>query len=95
MLEEYKENISIFTKQIEDKKNVIHQLEQTKQVNESLTQDEQKTLEKRLFNLKQKLENEREKLKSIDKILSTKTAAQSSDTNNQNGSAIKLSAFDG
>lgn len=94
MLEEYKENIIIFTKQIEYKKNVIHQLEQTKQVNESLTQDEQKTLENRLFNLKQKLENEREKLKSIDKILSTKTT-QSADANNQNGSASKLSAFDG
>ena len=94
MLEEYKENISIFTKQIEDKKNIIHQLEQTKQVNESLTQDEQKTLEKRLFNLKQKLENEREKLKSIDKILSNKTA-QSADANNQNGSASKLNAFEG
>lgn len=69
LLEEYKENINTFTIQIADKKNVIQQLEQTKQVNENLTQDEQKSLENRLFNLKQKLENEREKLKSIDKIL--------------------------
>lgn len=72
--EEYKENISIFTQQIEEKKNVIQELEQTKQVNETSTQDEQKCLEKRLFNLKQKLENEREKLKNIDKILSAKVA---------------------
>lgn len=93
LLEEYKENISIFSKQIEQKKNVIQELEQTKQVNESLTQDEQKTLEKRLFNLKQKLENEREKLKSIDKILSAKTSP-TGDEINQNDSERKLSAFE-
>lgn len=92
MLEDYKENICIFTKQIEDKKNIIQQLEQTKQVNESLTQDEQKSLESRLFNLKQKLENEREKLKSIDKMLSTKSAPE----NNQSDSGAKFndSSFD-
>lgn len=39
--------------------------------------------------MKQKLENEREKLKSIDKILSSKTVEE----NNQNGSASKVSAF--
>lgn len=92
LLEEYKENISIFTKQIEEKKNVIQELEEATQVNENLTQDEQKSLEKRLFNLKQKLENEREKLKSIDEILSTKSV----DATNQNGSAtaVKSSAFE-
>lgn len=58
-----------------------------------MTQDEQKTLEKRLFNLKQKLENEREKLKSIDKILSAQTTPNA-DESNQNDSASKLSAFD-
>lgn len=87
--EEYKDNISIFTQQIEEKKNVIQELEQTKQVNETCTQDEQKGLENRLFNLKQKLENEREKLKNIDKILSTKVT-KSADI--QNGSP-KLSAL--
>lgn len=92
LLEEYKENISIFTKEVEDKKSIIQQLEQVKQVNESLTQDEQKTLEKRLFNLTQKLENEREKLKSIDKILSAKTTPSGDE--NQNDSASKISAFD-
>lgn len=93
LLEEYKDNINIFTKQIADKKTIIQQLEQTKKVNDSLTQDEQKTLEKRLFNLKQKLENEREKLKSIDKILSAKPAP-SAESSNQNGTTSKLSAFE-
>lgn len=92
MLEEYKENISIFTKEVEAKKSIIQQLEQVNQVNESLTQDEQKTLEKRLFNLKQKLENEREKLKSIDKILSAKTTPSGDES--QNDSASKISAFE-
>lgn len=87
--EDYKENISIFTQQIEEKKSVIQELEQTKQVNETSTQDEQKCLENRLFNLKQKLENEREKLKNIDKMLSTKVA-KSAEV--QNGSP-KLSAL--
>jgi hypothetical protein len=93
LLEEYKDNINVFSKQIEDKKSVIQQLEQTKKANESLTQDEQKTLEKRLFNLKQKLENEREKLKNIDMILSTK-APKSAEEPNQNDSASKLSAYE-
>lgn len=57
-----------------------------------MTQDEQKALEKRLFNLKQKLENERERLKSIDKILSAKTSPI--EISNQNASASKFSAFD-
>jgi hypothetical protein len=82
----------VFTRQIDEKKNIIQQLEQTKQVNESLTQDEQKSLEKRLFNLKQKLENEREKLKNIDKILTAKTSPIA--INNQKASASKSSAFD-
>lgn len=86
-MEEYKENINTFSMQIEDKKGIIQQLEHAKRTNESLTQDEQKTLEKRLFNLKQKLENEREKLKSIDQMLTTK--ARAIDDNQ-----IKLSAFE-
>ncbi|CRK88060.1 CLUMA_CG001845, isoform A [Clunio marinus] len=97
LLEEYKENINTFSQQIEDKKNVIQQLEQTKQVNENLTQDEQKTLEKRLFNLKQKLENEREKLKSIDKMLLAKKPSPNineKENNNQNDSSSSFSAFD-
>lgn len=94
LFEDYKENICIFAKQIEEKKNVIQQLEQTKQVNENLTQDEQKSLEKRLFNLKQKLENEREKLKSIDKILLTKVPKSPEESPKQNGSASRFSAFD-
>lgn len=73
LFEDYKENISMFTQQINEKKNLIHQLEQANLTNENSTQDEQKNLETRLFNLKQKLENEREKLKSIDKMLSAKT----------------------
>ena len=91
-MEEYKENISMFTKQIEDKKNYIHQLEQTSRDNESSTQNDQKTLETKLFNLKQKLENEREKLKNIDKILSMKivTEPNSIQISNKNTS----SAFD-
>lgn len=63
----------MFTQQIQEKKNLIQQLEQTSLANDNNAQDEQKNLETRLFNLKQKLENEREKLKNIDKILSTKT----------------------
>jgi hypothetical protein len=73
LIEEYKENINTFTHQIAEKKNYIQQLEQTKLVNESSTQNEQKTLEKKLFNLKQKLENEREKLKNIDKLMTQKS----------------------
>lgn len=91
LIEEYKENINTFTHQIEDKKNIIQQLEQTKQVNENSTHDEQKSLETRLFNLKQKLENEREKLKSIDQMLSSKSPPRSAEENN---SASKFSAFD-
>lgn len=72
----------MFTKQIEDKKNYIHQLEQTSRDNESSTQNDQKTLETKLFNLKQKLENEREKLKNIDKILSMKIAPVTESNNN-------------
>lgn len=72
LIEEYKDNINTFTKQIEDKRTYLHHLEQTKRENENSTQTEQKTLEKKLFNLKQKLENEREKLKNIDKLLSIK-----------------------
>lgn len=90
MLEDYKENINTFTKQINEKKTILQQLEKTKTVNENFTHDEQKTLEKRLFNLKQKLENEREKLKNIDKLLLTKTA-KSIEINN---TASKVSAFD-
>lgn len=45
-----------------------------------------------MFNLKQKLESEREKLKSIDKILSANTSPI--EINNQNASASKFSAFD-
>lgn len=56
-----------------------------------MTQDEQKTLENRLFNLKQKLENEREKLKNIDKILSANTSPI--EINNQNATTSKLSPF--
>lgn len=97
LLEEYKENINAFTQQVEDKKTIIQQLEETKQVNETVTQDEQKTLEKKLLSLKQKLENERERLKSIDMILSTK-ASPSADENNQNDSsafsALNDSSFD-
>lgn len=89
-MEEYKENIAMFTKQIEDKKNYIHQLEQTSRDNESSTQNDQKTLETKLFNLKQKLENEREKLKNIDKILSMKIAPVIESNNNSNTN----SAFD-
>lgn len=86
--EEYKEDINIFTKQIEDKKNYIHQLEQAKRENENSTQSEQKSLEKKLFNLKQKLENEREKLKNIDKLLSMK---RSSIDENQSSRTISSS----
>ncbi|XP_070499060.1 pleckstrin homology-like domain family B member 3 [Chironomus tepperi] len=94
LMEEYKENINMFTKQIEDKKNYIHQLEQTSLDNESSTQNDQKTLETKLFNLKQKLENEREKLKNIDKILSMKisSATESNDTQISNNNTN--SAFD-
>jgi hypothetical protein len=73
LFEEYKENISMFTHQINEKKNLINQLEEANLTNENTTHDEQRNLETRLFNLKQKLENEREKLKSIDKMLSAKT----------------------
>lgn len=73
LFEEYHTNIILFTQQIQEKKNIIQQLEQTNLANENNAQDEQKNLETQLFNLKQKLENEREKLKTIDKVLSTKT----------------------
>ncbi|KAG5673294.1 hypothetical protein PVAND_003354 [Polypedilum vanderplanki] len=92
LMEEYKEDINTFTQQIEDKKNYIHQLEQTKRENENSTQSEQKTLEKKLFNLKQRLENEREKLKNIDKLLSMK---RSSIEENQSSKTISnSSAYD-
>jgi sensor c-di-GMP phosphodiesterase-like protein len=74
LFEEYKENFSLFTQQINEKKNLIHQLKQANLTNENNTHDEQRNLETRLFNLKKKLENEREKLKSIDKMLSAKTS---------------------
>ncbi|KAL7018135.1 hypothetical protein ACKWTF_010649 [Chironomus riparius] len=95
LMEEYKENISMFTKQIEDKKNYIHQLEQTSRDNESSTQNDQKTLETKLFNLKQKLENEREKLKNIDKILSSKIAPVTEPNSIQISNNNTSSAFDG
>lgn len=88
LFEEYKENISMFTQQINEKKNLIHQLKQANLTNENNTHDEQRNLETRLFNLKQKLENEREKLKSIDKMLSAKTSEGS------NQSLSKTSACD-
>lgn len=98
-MEEYKENINTFTKQIGDKKNYIYQLEQTKRENENSTQNEQKSLEKKLFNLKQKLENEREKLKNIDKLLSLKSTttsyAEGSQSSRTNPISISnTSAFD-
>lgn len=91
LLEEYKENINEFTKQIDDKKNYLHQLEQTKRVNESSSQCEQKTLEKKLFNLKQKLENEREKLKTIDKLLSIKNSPIVEESQSSKSNPIPIS----
>jgi hypothetical protein len=94
LIEDYKENIHTFTHQIAEKKNYINQLEQTKLVNETSTESEQKTLETKLFNLKQKLENEREKLKTIDKLLSQ----QSIDRQSSKSNGIQIlnsSAFDG
>lgn len=93
MLEEYKENINTFTKQIEDKKNYIQQLEQTSRDNDNSTQNDQKSLEKKLFNLKQKLENEREKLKNIDKLMSMKLSSVT-ESNSIQISNNTSSAFD-
>lgn len=101
LIEEYKENIHTFTHQIAEKKNYINQLEQTKLVNETSTESEQKTLETKLFNLKQKLENEREKLKTIDKLLSQQSINRQSSKSNGiqisnssaiDGSSVKSSA---
>lgn len=78
LFEEYHTNISLFTQQIQEKKSLIQQLEQTNLANENNAQDEQKDLETRLFDLKQKLENEREKLKNIDKIFSCTTESNQS-----------------
>lgn len=73
-----------FSKLVADKKEEIQSLEQTKQKNESLTLEEQKTLEFKLVQLKKDLEIEREKLKNIDKKL----------LNNENTYENKLSDDD-
>lgn len=94
MLEEYKDNYNNFSKQIDDKKKYLQQLEQTKRANENLTHEEQKTLEKKLFDLKQKLESEREKLKSIDRRLSTKSSKSVDESNLTSNSLFDSPSFD-
>lgn len=57
------------SKMVIEKKSEIKSLEETKQNNESVTLEEQKSLELKLVHLKKTLEIEREKLKNIDKKL--------------------------
>jgi hypothetical protein len=67
--EDFHQKVERLSKLVDEKKTEIKSLEETKLNNESVTFEEQKSLELKLVQLKKSLEIEREKLKNIDKKL--------------------------